>query len=70
MPTPTPALAEAAKAPGTPRKKAAAADAPANAGSQRSGLALLFSKPMILFFLPVLFIVILTPAMIQVMGWK
>jgi len=26
--------------------------------------------PMILFFLPVLFIVILTPAIIQVMGWK
>jgi tight adherence protein C len=26
--------------------------------------------PMILFFLPVLFIVIMTPAMIQVMGWK
>jgi tight adherence protein C len=26
--------------------------------------------PMILFFLPVLFIVILTPALIQVMGWK
>ena len=26
--------------------------------------------PMILFFLPVLFVVILTPALIQVMGWK
>jgi tight adherence protein C len=26
--------------------------------------------PMILFFLPVLFIVILAPAMIQVFGWK
>jgi tight adherence protein C len=26
--------------------------------------------PMILFFLPVLFVVILTPAIIQVMGWK
>jgi tight adherence protein C len=26
--------------------------------------------PMIIFFLPVLFIVILTPAMIQIMGWK
>jgi tight adherence protein C len=26
--------------------------------------------PMILFFLPALFVVILTPALIQVMGWK
>ena len=26
--------------------------------------------PMILFFLPVLFVVIMTPALIQVFGWK
>jgi tight adherence protein C len=26
--------------------------------------------PMILFFLPVLFVVILTPALIQVFGWR
>ena len=26
--------------------------------------------PMILFFLPVLFVVILTPALIRVFGWK
>jgi tight adherence protein C len=26
--------------------------------------------PMILFFLPVLFVVIITPALIQVFGWK
>jgi tight adherence protein C len=40
------------------------------AEKKAAGLPPKLTVPMILFFLPVLFVVILTPAMIQVFGWK
>jgi tight adherence protein C len=40
------------------------------AEKKAAGLPPKLTVPMILFFLPVLFVVILTPAIIQVFGWK
>ena len=40
------------------------------AEKKAAGLPPKLTVPMILFFLPVLFVVILTPALIQVFGWK
>jgi tight adherence protein C len=40
------------------------------AEKKAAGLPPKLTVPMILFFLPVLFVVIMTPALIQVFGWK
>jgi tight adherence protein C len=42
----------------------------AEAEKKAAGLPPKLTVPMILFFLPVLFVVIMTPALIQVFGWK
>jgi tight adherence protein C len=40
------------------------------AEKKAAGLPPKLTVPMILFFLPVLFVVIMTPALIQVFGWR